>query len=68
MLPLLPFHALATRRGDGLRPELLALFKRYASSPAGLSAGIEPDDTEAPRVFPVDVPKASADNDVPNGR
>lgn len=49
MLPLLPFHNLAAQRGDGLRPELLALFARNARSDTGLSARIEieniaPDD------------------------
>jgi hypothetical protein len=49
MLPLLPFHILAAQRGDGLRPELLALFARNARSDTGLSARIEieniaPDD------------------------
>lgn len=38
MLPFLPFHTIAARRGDGLRPELLALFERHAQSCAGLSA------------------------------
>jgi hypothetical protein len=32
MLPLLSFHALVAHRGDGLRPELLALLQR-ASQP-----------------------------------
>ncbi|CAB3804470.1 hypothetical protein LMG28138_05521 [Pararobbsia alpina] len=41
MLPLLPFHTLAAQRGDGLRPELLALFARNARSDTGLSARIE---------------------------
>ena len=41
MLPLLPFHTLAAQRGDGLRPELLALFARNACSDTGLSARIE---------------------------
>jgi hypothetical protein len=31
MPPFLHFHALAAPRGDGLRPELLALFKRFAA-------------------------------------
>jgi hypothetical protein len=30
MLPLLSFHALVAHRGDGLRPELLALLQRDA--------------------------------------
>lgn len=28
MMPFLKFHALAASRGDGLRPELLALFEK----------------------------------------
>jgi hypothetical protein len=30
MLPLLSFHTLVAHRGDGLRPELLALLQREA--------------------------------------
>lgn len=41
MLPLLALHTLANQRGDGLRPELLALLRRHADG--GLSARIEPD-------------------------
>lgn len=35
MIPFLAMHALAAPRGDGLRPELLALFERHeaASNP-----------------------------------
>jgi hypothetical protein len=47
MLPFLSLHALAAQRGDGLRPELLALFKRHARSEAGLAAIIEPVETES---------------------
>jgi len=43
MLPLLPFHVLAAQRGDGLRPELLALFARDARHAVGLSAAIAID-------------------------
>lgn len=32
MPPFLHFHALAAPRGDGLRPELLALFERHAAA------------------------------------
>lgn len=32
MPPFLSLHALAARRGDGLRPELLALFERLAAA------------------------------------
>jgi hypothetical protein len=45
MLPFLSLHALAAQSGDGLRPELLALFARRAGSQTGLSARIEPDET-----------------------
>jgi hypothetical protein len=45
MLPFLSFHALAAQRGDGLRPELLALFERHARSETGLVANIEPVET-----------------------
>jgi len=30
MFPLFSLHAIAASRGDGLRPELLALFQRLA--------------------------------------
>src|SRR3982075_1212524 len=33
MTPFLNFHAFATTRGDGLRPELRALFERTAADP-----------------------------------
>lgn len=46
MLPFLSLHALAAQRGDGLRPELLALFERHAGSETGLAAIIGPDETE----------------------
>jgi hypothetical protein len=46
MLPFLSLHALAAQRGDGLHPELLALFERHAGSETGLAAIIEPDETE----------------------
>ena len=45
MLPLLSLHALAAQRGDGLRPELLALLKRRACPANGLSAEIEAERT-----------------------
>jgi hypothetical protein len=47
MLPFLSFHALAAQRGDGLRPELLALFERHARSETDLAAIIEPVETES---------------------
>ncbi len=46
MLRLLSLHALAAQRGDGLRPELLALFERHARVETGLAATIEPVETE----------------------
>jgi hypothetical protein len=46
MLPFLSLHALAAQRGDGLRPELLALFERLAGLETGLAAIIEPDESE----------------------
>jgi hypothetical protein len=54
MLPLLSLYALAAQRGDGLRPELLALFERHARAETGLSAIIEPVET-APLYQVVDV-------------
>ena len=33
MTSFLKFHAFATTRGDGLRPELRALFERIAAAP-----------------------------------
>ena len=48
MLPFLSLHALASQRGDGLRPELLALLQRQADQERGLSARIEPDDGTVP--------------------
>jgi hypothetical protein len=35
MLPLLSFHAIASRRGDGLHPVLLSALKRIANERAG---------------------------------
>jgi hypothetical protein len=46
MLPFLPLYTLAAQRGDGLRPELLALFERHARLETGLAAIIEPVETE----------------------
>jgi hypothetical protein len=42
MLPLLSFHAIAATRGDGLRPELLALFERLATLPKITPVAQEP--------------------------
>lgn len=72
MLPLLSLHALAAQRGDGLRPELRALFERRAGLVTGLAAIIEPVEEEsisqltdavadtAARESDADVPTASA--------
>lgn len=68
MLPLLSLHALAAQRGDGLRPELLALLQRYARSETGLSASIEPDGTEIDCKAPRSVQSASANSDFRNER
>ncbi|WP_028222274.1 hypothetical protein [Paraburkholderia oxyphila] len=46
MLPFLSLHALAAQHGDGLRPELKALFERHAGPATGLAATIEPVETE----------------------
>lgn len=58
MLPFLSLHALAAQRGDGLRPELLALFERHVRPDAGLVALIEPVETERPYHAVDVVPKA----------
>jgi hypothetical protein len=42
MLPLLSLHAIAATRGDGLRPELLALFERRAVLPQMSPIASEP--------------------------
>jgi hypothetical protein len=39
MLPLLGFHALAATRGEGLRPELLALLERLAAAAEPVANG-----------------------------
>lgn len=46
MLPLLALHTLVEQRGDGLRPELLAMLARRAEG--GLSAPIEPEGLPSP--------------------
>ena len=50
MLPLLSLHSLVAHRGDGLRPELLALLQRQ--SQGGLSVAIEPDSQETQQERP----------------
>lgn len=47
MLHLLSLHALAAERGDGLRPELRTLLSRQQESETGLSAFIEPVETQS---------------------
>ena len=47
MLSFLSLHALAAQRGDGLRPELKALFEHHARLATGLAATIEPVETES---------------------
>ncbi|GJG98818.1 hypothetical protein [Cupriavidus pauculus] len=46
MLPLLALHTLVEQRGDGLRPELLALLAHRAEG--GLSAPIKPEGLPSP--------------------
>ena len=60
MLPFLPFHTLAAKRGDGLRPELLALFERRAESTPGLSAPLVPEISSANQDRP-DPPPSNAE-------
>jgi hypothetical protein len=43
MPPFLQFHALAARRGDGLRPELRILLERLAEAPEAASSVAVPD-------------------------
>jgi hypothetical protein len=43
MPPFLQFHALASRRGDGLRPELRILSERLVEAPEGASSVAAPD-------------------------
>ena len=52
MLPLLSLHALAAQRGDGLRPELLALLKRHAGLEADLIVR-NPEDLKASQTSPL---------------
>ncbi|WP_233872910.1 hypothetical protein [Paraburkholderia adhaesiva] len=47
MLPFLSLHALAAQRGDGLRPELKALFEQHVQRATGLAATIEPVETDS---------------------
>jgi hypothetical protein len=61
LLPLVPLHTLAAQRGDGLKPELLALLLRHVPQEAGLSASIEADDGDRP----ADIPTAAAIHDSP---
>ncbi|MBB5414158.1 hypothetical protein QF000_001313 [Paraburkholderia atlantica] len=64
MLPFLSLHALAAQRGDGLRPELLALLLRHAQSEIGLCADIEPDETAIPCKPPETLQRTSANEDI----
>jgi hypothetical protein len=42
MLPFLSLHALAAQRGDGLRPELLALFEPDETEPLNQVVDVVP--------------------------
>lgn len=57
MMQMLSFHALAALRGDGLRPELLALLESQVHLQPGLCASIEPEvivqDCPQPQPAPV---------------
>jgi hypothetical protein len=46
MIPFLQFHLLAAKRGEGLRPELLELFKRQAEK--AFINPLKPDDEAKP--------------------
>jgi hypothetical protein len=61
MLPFLALHALAAQRGDGLRPELLALLERHIENEASLRASIEPDDASVSSEEPGDSPTSASD-------
>ena len=50
MPPFLQFHALAARRGDGLRPELRILLERLAEAPEAASSEAVPDCQLAARI------------------
>ena len=66
MLPLLSLHALVAQRGDGLRPELKALFERHAGLATGLAATIEPVEQESPSQVTdaaIDVPASDQKSD-----
>lgn len=61
MLPLLSFHPLVARRGDGLRPELLALLSHCPERNVGLSARFETEETRLPRDVQPDDPSRQAE-------
>ena len=46
-MPFLSLHALAAARGDGLRPELLALFKRLAEASVEADCSPSPEPQQA---------------------
>ncbi|MPW18322.1 hypothetical protein GCT13_15730 [Paraburkholderia sp. CNPSo 3157] len=62
MLPFLALHALAAQRGDGLRPELLALLERQTRNEACLCARIEPDDASVSSEEPIDSATSASDS------
>lgn len=51
MLPLLPLHALFAPRGDGLKPELLALLVRPAEADAIDEDEVAGAEDQRPRDF-----------------
>jgi hypothetical protein len=62
MLPFLALHALAAQRGDGLRPELLALLERHARTETSLRASIESDDASMNSEESVDSVASASDS------
>jgi len=47
MMPFLALHGVAAQRGDGLRPELVALMQRSAQSPGNYNSPISQELGEA---------------------
>lgn len=66
MLPFLSLHALAAQRGDGLRPELKALFEQHVRLASGLAATIEPVETESLANAIADAPVKECGADEPS--
>lgn len=67
MPPFLQLHALAARRGDGLRPELRILLERLTEAPESVSNSAFPSDHLAELIEfpPVAMPHRAAQPDKP---